>query len=48
MQRLKIYRLVQFYGHASANALRQMQAATRKVKGADGVSQYKLAGIIPV
>jgi len=41
-------RLVQFYGHAAANALRQMQAAARKVKGAEGVSQYTLAGIIPV
>ncbi|EEE8140787.1 hypothetical protein HB016_000195 [Salmonella enterica subsp. enterica] len=34
MQCLKIYRLVQFYGHAAANALRQMQAAARRVKGA--------------
>ncbi|EHC1747238.1 hypothetical protein J4896_000605 [Escherichia coli] len=27
--------LVQFYGHAAANALRQMQAAARKIKDAE-------------
>ncbi|ECG6090145.1 hypothetical protein E1818_19080 [Salmonella enterica subsp. enterica serovar Blukwa] len=30
--------LVQFYGHAAANTLRQMQAAARKVKGVDVVT----------
>lgn len=39
--------LVQFYGHAAANALRQMQAAARRVKGADGVNRCRLAGRIP-
>ncbi|WP_256332863.1 hypothetical protein [Enterobacter hormaechei] len=34
MQRLKIDRLVQSYGHAAAKPL-SLQAAARKVKGAD-------------
>ncbi|HFZ8106561.1 TPA: hypothetical protein ACIO8I_004785, partial [Salmonella enterica subsp. enterica serovar Lexington] len=38
--------LVQFYGHAAAKPS-AMQAAARKVKGTEGVSRYKLAGIIP-
>ncbi|HHC5280893.1 TPA: hypothetical protein ACN5MR_001501 [Salmonella enterica] len=31
----KVTILVQVYGHASANACRQMQAAARQVKGTD-------------
>lgn len=38
--------LVQFYDHAAVKPL-SLQAAARKVKGAEGVSRYKLAGIIP-
>ncbi len=46
MQHLKIYRLVQFYGHASAKPS-AMQAAAREVKGAEGVSRRWLTVIIP-
>ena len=46
MQHLKIYRLVQFYGHASAKPS-AMQAAAREVKGAEGVSRRWLTRIIP-
>ncbi len=38
--------LVQFYGHAAAKPS-AMQAAAHEVKGAEGVSRYKLAGKIP-
>ena len=38
--------LVQFYGHAAAKPL-SLQAAARKVKGAESVSRYRLAGSIP-
>jgi hypothetical protein len=46
VQHLKIYRLVQFYGHASAKPS-AMQAAAREVKGAEGVSRRWLTRIIP-
>ncbi|EAM4411788.1 hypothetical protein J4I25_004026 [Salmonella enterica] len=36
--------LVQVYGHAAANALRQMQAAARKVKGAGVAAGAGVAG----
>lgn len=38
--------LVQFYGHAAAKPS-AMQAAARRVKGAEGVSRCRLAGRIP-
>ncbi|EAA5286758.1 hypothetical protein DRB80_22075 [Salmonella enterica] len=40
--------LVQVYGHAAANALRQMQAAARKVKGAGVAASTWGAGKFPV
>ncbi|MEB2307466.1 MULTISPECIES: hypothetical protein [Citrobacter] len=43
---LKNRYLAQFYGHAAAKPL-AMQAAARRVKGAEGVSRCRLAGKIP-
>lgn len=40
--------LVQVYGHAAANVLRQMQAAARKVKGAGVAAGAGVAGTFPV
>ncbi|HCM1914400.1 TPA: hypothetical protein N3A33_000209 [Salmonella enterica subsp. salamae serovar 28:r:e,n,z15] len=39
--------LAQVYGHAAANALRQMQAAARKVKGADMAAGAGFTGAFP-
>ena len=39
--------LVQFYGHAAANAFGKCRPQPVKVKGAEDVSRYKLAGRIP-
>lgn len=39
---------MQVYGHAAANALRQMQAAARKVKGAGVTAGTEVTGAFPV
>jgi len=39
--------LVQFYGHAAANAFGKCRPQPVEVKGAEDVSRYKLAGRIP-